>query len=128
MTRPSVCRRTTEGCSRRRRRLLLEGVRLPDAVVAPIIYDLSHAETDGERQFVNYRDMSVQQLGSIYERLLEQEPVRDDVRRDRDTSEPVRAQGQRELLHTAGAGGPDRGQDAQASGGGAAVGVREEGG
>ena len=58
---------------------LLENVRLPDAVVAPIIYDLSHAETDGERQFVNYRDMSVQQLGSIYERLLEQEPVRDDA-------------------------------------------------
>ena len=58
---------------------LLENVRLPDAVVAPIIYDLSHAERDGERQFVNYRDMSVQQLGSIYERLLEQEPIRDDA-------------------------------------------------
>ena len=58
---------------------LLEGVRLPDATVAPIIYDLSHAETDGERRFVNYRDMSVQQLGSIYERLLEQEPVQDDT-------------------------------------------------
>ena len=58
---------------------LLENVRLPDAVVAPIIYDLSHAETDGERRFVNYRDMSVQQLGSIYERLLEQEPIRDDA-------------------------------------------------
>ena len=27
--------------------------------------------------YVNYRDMSVQQLGSIYERLLEQEPVLD---------------------------------------------------
>ena len=58
---------------------LLEGVRLPDATVAPFIYDLSHAETDGERRFVNYRDMSVQQLGSIYERLLEREPVRDDT-------------------------------------------------
>ena len=56
---------------------LLERVRLPDATVAPIIYDLSHAESDGERRFVNYRDMSVQQLGSIYERLLEREPVRD---------------------------------------------------
>ncbi len=54
---------------------LLEAVRLPDAAVAPIIHDLSHTETDGERQFVNYRDMSVQQLGSIYERLLEREPV-----------------------------------------------------
>ena len=57
----------------------LESVRLPDATVAPLIYDLSHAETDGERRFVNYRDMSVQQLGSIYERLLEREPVRDDT-------------------------------------------------
>ena len=58
---------------------LLERVRLPDATVAPIIYDLSHAEVAGERRFVNYRDMSVQQLGSIYERLLEREPVRDDT-------------------------------------------------
>ena len=57
---------------------LLEKVRLPDAAVAPLIYDLSHAETDEGRRFVNYRDMSVQQLGSIYERLLEREPVLDD--------------------------------------------------
>ena len=56
---------------------LLEAVRLPDAAIAPIIYDLSHTETDGERRYVSYRDMSVQQLGSIYERLLEREPVRD---------------------------------------------------
>ena len=55
---------------------LLESVRLPDAAFAPIIHDLSHTETAGARGFVNYRDMSVQQLGSIYERLLEQEPVR----------------------------------------------------
>ncbi len=55
---------------------LLESVRLPDAAFAPIVYDLSHAEIDGRRQFVNYRDMSVQQLGSIYERLLERETVR----------------------------------------------------
>ena len=54
---------------------LLEAVRLPDSAFAPIIHDLSHTETDGERRFVNYRDMSVQQLGSIYERLLEQEPI-----------------------------------------------------
>ena len=58
---------------------LLETVRLADVEVAPIIYDLSHAEdSQGVRRFVNYRDMSVQQLGSIYERLLEREPVRDD--------------------------------------------------
>ena len=47
--------------------------------MASILYDLSHAKENGGsgRRFVNYRDMSVQQLGSIYERLLEREPVRD---------------------------------------------------
>ena len=58
---------------------LLGKVRLSDAAVAHIVYDLSHAETAGGRRFINYRDMSVQQLGSIYERLLEREPVRDDL-------------------------------------------------
>ena len=57
---------------------LLETVRLPDAQLAPIVYDLSHTETDGHRRFINYRDMSVQQLGSIYERLLEREPLRNE--------------------------------------------------
>ena len=56
---------------------LLEETRLSDAVTAPLIYALSHAkDPQGERRFVNYRDMSVQQLGSIEERLLEREPVR----------------------------------------------------
>ena len=58
---------------------ILENVHLPDLVVAPIIYDLSHTRTPEGRRFVNYRDMSVQQLGSIYERLLEREPSRNDV-------------------------------------------------
>lgn len=57
---------------------LLKGVHLSDAAMAPVIYDLSHTEIDGGRRFVNYRDMSVQQLGSIYERLLEREPAFDD--------------------------------------------------
>ena len=55
---------------------LLEDVRMSDAVIADIIHALSHAESGGEHRFVNYRDMSVQQLGSLYERLLEREPVR----------------------------------------------------
>ena len=57
---------------------LLKTARLTDKIVGDIIYDLSHTETEDARHFVNYRDMSVQQLGSIYERLLEREPVRDD--------------------------------------------------
>ena len=57
---------------------LLEEVRLSDATIAPIIDNLSHTgDQQKDRRFVNYRDMSVQQLGSIYERLLEHEPVRD---------------------------------------------------
>ena len=56
---------------------LLDQVRLPDNALAPVIYDLSHTETGAGRRYVNYRDMTVQQLGSIYERLLEREPARD---------------------------------------------------
>ncbi len=58
---------------------ILEEVRLPDSKIAPIIYNLSHSQVPhGTHRFVNYRDMSAQQLGSIYERLLEHEPVRED--------------------------------------------------
>ena len=57
---------------------MLGNVRLPDAVVAPVIFAMSHREIAGARHFVNYRDMSVQQLGSIYERLLERELANDD--------------------------------------------------
>ena len=56
---------------------LLNRVRLPDAVIAPIVHRLSHTQTDDRPGYVNYRDMSVQQLGSIYEQLLEKEPVLD---------------------------------------------------
>ncbi len=58
---------------------MLEEVRLPDSKIAPIIYNLSHSQVPyGTHRFVNYRDMSAQQLGSIYERLLEHEPIRED--------------------------------------------------
>ena len=74
-----VCRPTTEGLFAPEAAPLLDTVRLADAEIAPVIHDLSHArDAQGVRHFVNYRDMSVQQLGSIYERLLEREPVRDD--------------------------------------------------
>ena len=58
---------------------LLETARLADSVIAPVVYGLSHTNGTGDKpRFVNYRDMSVQQLGSIYERLMEREPVRED--------------------------------------------------
>ena len=60
---------------------LLGAARLSDAEIAPMVFGLSHGRGihGAGHRFVNYRDMSVQQLGSIYERLLEQEPVRDDT-------------------------------------------------
>lgn len=56
---------------------LLEGVRLPDTRFAGILDGLSRREEGGGKKRINYRDLSVRHLGSIYERLLEQEPVLD---------------------------------------------------
>ena len=54
---------------------MLDDVELDDDTLASLIYRLSHVGSEGVPKFINYRDMSVQQLGSIYERLLEREPV-----------------------------------------------------
>ena len=70
--------------------LLVKGPAPRFSKVAPIIYGLSHSprvrrggfdtsDPRSGRRFVNYRDMSVQQLGSIYERLLERQPVLDEA-------------------------------------------------
>ena len=56
---------------------LLSRVRLGDTVMADVIDALSFEQTADGRKYINYRDLSVQQLGSIYERLLEHEIVRD---------------------------------------------------
>lgn len=50
---------------------LLDRVRIPDSTFAPLVYKLSHLDDKGVMKWINYRDLSVQQLGSIYERLLE---------------------------------------------------------
>ena len=56
---------------------LLDAVRLSDQVLADVIDALSFEPAPSGRRYINYRDLSVQQLGSIYERLLEQELARD---------------------------------------------------
>ena len=61
----------------RERTPLLAGIRLGDQVMAGVIDALSFEQTPDGRRYINYRDLSVQQLGSIYERLLEHEVVRD---------------------------------------------------
>lgn len=56
---------------------ILNKVRIPDDVMARVIDALSFERTEGGRKYINYRNLSVQQLGSIYERLLEFEVARD---------------------------------------------------
>jgi hypothetical protein len=50
---------------------LLSDIQLPDAVLTGVIYGLSHRIEDGRPRYINYRDLSVQQLGSVYEKTLE---------------------------------------------------------
>lgn len=56
---------------------LLARIELPDAELAPLIDGLSRRPDISGRAFINYRDLAVQHLGSIYERLLEQQLVED---------------------------------------------------
>ena len=51
---------------------ILDRVQLPDAIMADLVFKLSHRdEGDGKPRYINYRDLTVQQLGTIYERTLE---------------------------------------------------------
>ena len=52
---------------------MLEHAELPDAVLADVVFRLSHMDAGDGRapKYINYRDLSVQQLGSVYERILE---------------------------------------------------------
>lgn len=57
---------------------LLSILELPDADLAPILDGLSRRPDLSGRAFINFRDLAVQHLGSIYERLLEQKLVEAD--------------------------------------------------
>src|SRR6201999_703117 len=52
--------------------------RLGDSVMADVIDALSFEQTPSGRKYIDYRNLTVQQLGSIYERLLEHELFRDE--------------------------------------------------
>ena len=61
----------------RARTPLLDRIRLGDRVMADVIDALSFERDEAGRRYINYRDLGVRQLGSIYERLLEHELVPD---------------------------------------------------
>lgn len=50
---------------------LLERAVMPDADFAPLLDALSRERIDTSPRFINYRDLNVQHLGSVYERLLD---------------------------------------------------------
>jgi Eco57I restriction-modification methylase len=54
---------------------LLGRVTLYDAMLAKLLESLSRVRVEGMQRIINYRDLSVQQLGAIYERLLERDVV-----------------------------------------------------
>ena len=56
---------------------ILDRTELPDARLAPLVDALSRHHDGYARNWINYRDLSVQHLGSIYEGLLAYEPVPD---------------------------------------------------
>jgi hypothetical protein len=58
---------------------LLTRVALPDDALGKLLDELSREEVGGTRRLINFRDLSVQHLGSIYERLLEFDVVADET-------------------------------------------------
>jgi hypothetical protein len=70
------------GLFNRARAPLLERTTVPDKVMAPIIDALSRRTEDVLRGWINYRDLSVSHLGSIYERLLEYSLIHEVQARD----------------------------------------------
>ena len=52
---------------------ILTEIKISDSVMSGVVDVMSFELSPTGRQYINYRDLSVQQLGSIYERLLEYE-------------------------------------------------------
>lgn len=68
------------GLFRRDRSPLLERAMIADRSFAPLLDALSREGQAGARRLINYRDLDVQHLGSVYERLLEYELLHDGER------------------------------------------------
>lgn len=55
---------------------LTEQRRVPDAIVGDVLLSLATELTKHGRRRISYHDLGVEQLGSVYERVLEYEPAR----------------------------------------------------
>lgn len=65
------------GLFRAGRSALLDRSLMPDAAFAPLLDALSRERLETRPRFINYRDLGVQHLGSVYERLLDFDLVED---------------------------------------------------
>ncbi|MGD1035722.1 MAG: hypothetical protein ABR878_00690 [Roseiarcus sp.] len=63
------------GLFARDRAPIVERAELSDNTFGPLLDKLSRTKKDGRLVRINFRDLSVRELGAIYERLLEFEPV-----------------------------------------------------
>lgn len=70
------------GLFSRSRAPLLERTQVPDKLLVPLLDALSRRTDDILRGWINYRDLSVAHLGSIYERLLEYKLAHEVAARD----------------------------------------------
>jgi methylase of polypeptide subunit release factors len=52
--------------------------RIPDPIAAEVLLSLATTSTPSGRRRISYHDLGVEQLGSVYERVLEYEPVAED--------------------------------------------------
>ncbi|MFL6758889.1 Eco57I restriction-modification methylase domain-containing protein [Sphingomonas sp.] len=68
------------GLFKRVRSPLLERALIPDRDFALLLDPLSRERTGASPRLINYRDLNVQHLGSVYERLLEFDLVEEDGR------------------------------------------------
>ena len=78
---------------------LLDKIDLPDAIVTEVIHGLSHRVEDGESRYINYRDLTVQQLGTVYERTLEYDLKADESGRVVVDADDTARHEFRQLLH-----------------------------
>jgi len=54
----------------------IEHSAVPDTVIRDVLLSLATESTKGGRRRISYHDLGVEQLGSVYERVLEYEPAR----------------------------------------------------
>ena len=75
--RPEISKspRSTAACSRRATRRSSSSAPLPDQVMRDVLLSLASAPSAHGRRRISYHDLGVEQLGSVYERVLEHEPA-----------------------------------------------------